>query len=187
MKLPVGFQFSGVAAGIKPQRKDVALVTSERPCAAAGVVTVNAAKAAPAIDAEARLPMAGVHAILINAGNANALTGPGGIEAVQELHTALGAALHLPASAVLSASTGVIGVKLPTDKILAALPSLIANLRTEPESAAEAIMTTDTRVKMASRTIEIDGQPITMAAICKGSGMIAPQMATMIAVIVTTV
>lgn len=185
MKLPIGFKFSGVAAGIKPQRKDLALVTSELPCAAAGVVTVNRAKAAPALDAEKRLPMAGVHAVVINAGNANALTGPAGIEAVGQIHAAVGAALGVPAGAVLSASTGVIGVKLPVDKIVTALPSLVANLRIEPEAAAEAIMTTDTRVKMASRTFEIDGKPVTLAAICKGSGMIAPQMATMIAVIVT--
>lgn len=185
MKLPNGFLFSGVPAGIKPHRKDVALVTSDLPCAAAAVVTVNKAKAAPALDAEKRLPKAGVRAVIINAGNANALTGPAGIEAVAEVHRAVGEALGVDADTVLSASTGVIGVKLPTDKIVAALPSLVANLRTEPEAAAEAIMTTDTRVKMASRVFDIGGTPITLAAICKGSGMIAPQMATMIAVIVT--
>ena len=181
----MGFKFSGVAAGIKPQRKDLALVTSLLPCSAAGVVTINRAKAAPALDAQKRLPLSGVHAVLINAGNANALTGPSGIEAVERLHIAVSESLGVAKEAVLSASTGVIGVKLPIDKIIAALPSLVANLRVEPEAAAEAIMTTDTRVKMASRTFEIGGRPITLAAICKGSGMIAPQMATMIAVIVT--
>lgn len=185
MLLPRGFKYSGIAAGIKPKRKDLAMVWSERPASAAGVVTVNKAKAAPALDAEARLPMKGAQAIIINAGNANALTGPAGLEAVQQIHDQLASRLSVSASAVLSASTGVIGVKLPTDKVVDAMPALIANLRMEPDSAAEAIMTTDTRVKMASRYLEIAGVPVTLAAICKGSGMIAPQMATMIAVITT--
>jgi len=185
MKLPSGFQFSGVAAGIKPKRKDLALIWSDRPAAAAGVVTVNKAKAAPAIDAEERLPLSSVRAILINAGNANALTGPAGLEAVQRLHDATASALEISPESVLSASTGVIGVPMPVDKVLQALPSLVANLRVEPESAAEAILTTDTRIKMTSRALEIGGKPVVISAICKGSGMIAPQMATMIGVITT--
>jgi len=185
MMLPKGFRYSGVAAGIKPKRKDLALVWSERPAAAAGVVTVNKAKAAPAIDAESRLPLAGVQAVIVNAGNANALTGPAGIEAVHAIHQAVAQKMGISSNAVLSASTGVIGVKLPTDKITDALPSLIANLRTEPEHAAEAILTTDTRVKMTSRSLDVGGVTVTLSAICKGSGMIAPQMATMISVITT--
>lgn len=185
MKTPAGFQFSGVPAGLKPQRKDLALVYSKAPCVAAGLITVNAARAAPCIDAAARLPAEGIHALVINAGNANALTGVAGMEAVKEIHGSAAKALGIPDSSVLSASTGVIGVKLPANKIVDAMPHLVANLRTEADAAAEAIMTTDTRVKMAHRSITIDGKPVTLAAICKGSGMIAPQMATMIAAIVT--
>jgi acetylglutamate kinase len=124
MKLPLGFTYSGVSAGIKPQRKDLALVYSDVPCSAAATLTVNKARAAPVIDAAERLPAAGVQAVIINSGNANALTGASGLEAVQEIHNALAAALGVPPSAVLSASTGVIGVKLPAHKILAAIPAL---------------------------------------------------------------
>ena len=185
MKTPQGFRFSGISAGIKPHRKDLALVYSERPCVAAGVITVNAARAAPCIDAAARLPAAGIHALTINAGNANALTGPAGLEAVRLVHRTTAEALGIAPSGVLSASTGIIGIKLPVQKIVAAMPQLVANLREEPDDAAQAIMTTDTRVKMAHRVLELDGKTVTLAAICKGSGMIAPQMATMIAAVVT--
>lgn len=185
MKTPQGFRFSGVAAGIKPQRKDLALVYSEAPCAAAGVMTVNAARAAPCVDAAERLPALGIRALCINAGNANALTGTSGLEAVQQVHEATAAALGIPVTSVLSASTGIIGIKLPVQKIVAAMPQLVADLRPEPDDAAHAIMTTDTRVKMAHRSLEVGGKPVVVAAICKGSGMIAPQMATMIAAIVT--
>ena len=185
MKSPIGFKFSGLGAGIKPKKKDLALVFSSVPAQAAGVFTQNAAKAAPVVDAEARLPTAAVQAVVVNSGNANALTGPAGLEAVQKVNEAIGAALGVPASAVLSASTGVIGVHLPVDKIVAAAPRLVEALGEEPEAAAEAILTTDTRMKMASRTLDLDGTEVTISAICKGSGMIAPALATMIGVVVT--
>ena len=185
MKVPIGFTFSGVAAGIKPQKPDLALVFSAAPCSAAGVFTVNKAKAAPVVDAEARLPASGVHAVVINSGNANALTGASGGEAVQAVHAAIACALGLPASAVFSASTGVIGVKLPVHKIVEAAPQLVLNLRTEIDAAADAILTTDTRRKVACRIIVVGGRTVTLTAIAKGSGMIAPQLATMIVVIAT--
>jgi acetylglutamate kinase len=185
MKLPAGFKFAGMAAGIKPGKKDVALVFSTTPCSGAGVFTINAAKAAPVVEAEARLPAEGIRAVVVNAGNANALTGPSGLEAVREVEAAFARELGVASQAVVSASTGVIGVKLPTEKIVAAAPKLVAQLGVAAEPAAEAILTTDTRVKMASRTLEVDGTTVTIAAICKGSGMIAPAMATMIGVIVT--
>ena len=185
MKHARGFQFSGVAAGLKPKRKDVALVYSQLPCVCAGLVTRNAARAAPCIDAAARLPATGIHALVINSGNANALTGSAGLEAVAAVHAAVATALGVSPTAVLSASTGVIGVRLAVEKIVACAPQLVSNLRAEPDAAAEAIMTTDTRVKMASRTLLAHGIEITIAAFCKGSGMIAPQLATMIAAITT--
>jgi acetylglutamate kinase len=185
VRTPLGFTFSGVACGIKPQRSDLALVYSAAPCAAAGCFTVNKAKAAPVLDAEGRLPASGVHAVVVNSGNANALTGPSGLEDAEAICRAAAEALGVPAAAVLSASTGVIGVRLPAHKIIAALPRLVSGLSQDARPAAEAIMTTDTRIKTASRALRIGGREVTLSAICKGSGMIAPQLATMIAVIAT--
>jgi acetylglutamate kinase len=184
MNVAQGFQFAGLHAGIKPQRKDLALVFSRRPCAGAACLTINKAKAAPCLDAEKRLPAEGVHAVLINSGNANALTGPAGLEDVDVVTRAAAEALSV-GGGVMMASTGVIGVKLPREKIVSALPKLVASLTPAPEAAAEAILTTDTRMKIASRTLELDGKQVTLSAICKGSGMIAPQLATMIAVVAT--
>ncbi len=185
MKLPQGFAFAGVSAGIKPQRPDLALVYSAAPCSAAGVFTINKAKAAPVIDAEARLPAAAIHAVVLNSGNANALTGASGLEAVTAVQAAVAEALGVATGAVVSASTGIIGVKLPVAKLLAAVPRLVGALGPEPDAAAEAIMTTDTCKKLASRQVEIGGKLVTLAAIAKGSGMIAPQLATVIVVLVT--
>lgn len=185
MKLPKGFTFAGVACGIKPQRPDLALIVSQAPAAAAACCTINKAKAAPVLDAEARLPMEGARAILINAGNANALTGLAGIEAVQAVHRAAAAALSVPAESILSASTGVIGVPLPVHKIVDALPRLVSSLAEDARPAAQAIMTTDTRLKLAGRVLRLGGKEVVLAAIGKGSGMIAPQLATMIAAITT--
>lgn len=185
MKLPVGFRFAGTASGIKPMRADLAFFVSDTDAACAGAFTINRAKAAPVVDAEARLPAENMRAIVVNSGNANALTGPAGAEAVRSILDAAGKALGLPASQIVSASTGVIGVPMPAHKAVAAMPACAAALSHDPDKAAEAIMTTDTTKKLASRTIEIDGKRVTIAGICKGSGMIAPQLATVIAVIVT--
>ncbi|MEO8700883.1 MAG: bifunctional glutamate N-acetyltransferase/amino-acid acetyltransferase ArgJ [Kofleriaceae bacterium] len=185
MKLPAGFRFSGVACGIKPHRPDLALVISDSDAACAGAFTVNRAKAAPVIDAEGRLPAEGLRAVVINSGNANALTGPEGLEAVQAILAAAATALGVRADQVVSASTGVIGMRLPVHKIIEALPRCVAELSSEPDRAAEAIMTTDTTRKLASRTIVVDGREVTLAGLCKGSGMIAPQLATTIAVVVS--
>jgi acetylglutamate kinase len=185
MKTPIGFQFAGLAAGLKPTRKDVALVYSKTPCTAAACFTVNKAKAAPILDAEPRVPATGIHAVVINSGNANALTGSHGVEAVLAVRACAAAALGIESASVLTASTGVIGVPLPTHKIEAAMPALVAALNVSPVAAAEAILTTDTRIKMTSRSLRLGKSDVTIAAICKGSGMIAPQLATMIAVFVT--
>jgi acetylglutamate kinase len=185
LKIPKGFRFGGVAAGLKPQRRDVALVVSDHPASAAGVFTVNRACAAPVIDARPRVPAEGMRAILANSGNANALTGPGGVDDVGVLRGAVADALGLQKRAVLTASTGVIGARLPAMKILAALPALVEQLGDHPDLAAEAIMTTDTRPKMASREVTLGGKPATIACIAKGSGMLAPQLATTLAFVVT--
>jgi acetylglutamate kinase len=185
MKLPAGFRFAGTACGIKPHRPDLALVVSDVEAACAGAFTVNRAKAAPVVDAERRLPAERMRAIVVNSGNANALTGPEGLAAVAEVLAATAGVLGIEAAQVLSASTGVIGMRLPTAKIVAALPRLAGGLAAEPDRAAEAMMTTDTTRKLASRTIEVGGVAVTLAGLCKGSGMIAPQLATTIAIVVT--
>jgi acetylglutamate kinase len=185
VKVPAGFSFSGLHAGIKAFRKDLALVYSDTPCAAAGCFTANKAKAAPVRDAERRLPAHGIHAVIINSGHANALTGEAGLEDVRTVAGELGQTLGVPATGVLMASTGVIGHRLPVQKIATALRPLVDGLRPEPDLAAEAIMTTDTRSKQASRTLTLGGREVTLHAICKGSGMIHPSLATMIAVVTT--
>jgi acetylglutamate kinase len=185
VKIPKGFRFGGVAAGLKPSRRDVALVVSDHPAAAAGVFTVNRAAAAPVLDARGRVPAEGMRAVLINSGNANALTGPAGVEDVSTLRGAVATALGVQKRAVLTASTGVIGVRLPVKKVLDALPGLVETLGDHAENAAEAIMTTDTRLKMAAREVTLGGKAATISCLCKGSGMLAPQLATTLAVVAT--
>ena len=187
MRTPRGFQYAGINCGIKAARKDVALVYSEAPCSAAGCFTVNAARAAPVTDAARRLPASGVRAIVANSGNANALVGPEGERDVRDVCAAVGAALGVPAESVLAASTGVIGVRLPVQKLVAAAPQLAAARGGAIELAAQAMMTTDTRVKLASRAFAAGGVEVTIAAFAKGSGMIAPELATMLAFITTDV
>lgn len=187
MPVARGFLFSGLHAGIKPFKKDLALVLSETPCSAAAVLTINKAKAAPVEDCVRRLPMTGVRAVLINSGNANALTGAEGLEDVGELCAATEKACDLPAGSVLMQSTGVIGQRLPKAKIVDSLPKLRSLLKAAPEQAAEAILTTDTHVKIASRAVRLSRKEGRITAICKGSGMIAPQLASTIAVICTDV
>jgi acetylglutamate kinase len=185
VKVPLGFQFSGVNAGIKSARKDLALVFSRAPCAAAGCFTINKARAAPILDAEKRLPASGMHAVLINSGNANALTGEEGLADVSTVVSAAATALGVSPQSIVTASTGIIGHRLPVAKVTAALPTLCSNLSHLPDAAAEAILTTDTRVKMSSRSIRLGSKDVTLSIIGKGSGMIAPSLATMIVVLVT--
>src|SRR5258706_12852410 len=113
MQIPQGFHFAGVHAGLKPVRRDVALVTSDVACVAAGRFTTNLAAAAPVVDARARVPAANIRAVVLNSGNANALTGAAGLADVVAVRTAIAAALGTSPDAVLAASTGVIGVRLP--------------------------------------------------------------------------
>jgi acetylglutamate kinase len=185
VRTPRGFQYAGINCGIKAARKDLALVYSEAPCAGAGCFTVNAARAAPVADAAARLPAAGVRAVVANSGNANALVGPDGERDVRDVCAAVGAALGVPAESVFAASTGVIGVRLPVQKLVAAAPQLAAARGEAIEQAAQAVMTTDTRVKLASRALTVGGVEASIAAFAKGSGMIAPELATMLAFVTT--
>jgi acetylglutamate kinase len=185
VRTPKGFSYAGINCGIKAARRDMALVFSDAPCAAAGCFTVNASRAAPVRDAEARLPMAGVHAIVANSGNANALVGPEGAKDVRDVCGAVARALGVEGSSVLAASTGVIGVRLPVEKLVAAAPKLVASRGPGIEQAAEAVMTTDTRPKLSARTLLVGGQEASIAAFAKGSGMLAPELATVLAFVTT--
>jgi len=185
VKTPRGFTYAGINCGIKAARKDLALVFSEAPCAAAGCFTVNAARAAPVRDAAARVPSTGLRAIVANSGSANSLVGPRGQADVLAIRAAVGAALGVDANAVLCASTGVIGVPLPAQRLIAAVPLLASTRGPAIEHAAEAVMTTDTRVKLAGRTLRVGTAEVTFAAFGKGSGMLAPELATLLAFITT--
>jgi acetylglutamate kinase len=185
VRIPRGFRFSGVACGLKPQRRDLALVVSDVPAAAAGVFTQNRACAAPVQDARERVPAEGMRAVVANSGNANALTGPQGLADVLAIRSAVAAALGVQKRAVLTASTGVIGAPLPVQKVLGAVPLLLEQLGDRADLAAEAILTTDTRPKTASREVTLGGKGATVSAICKGSGMVAPQLATVICLVAT--
>jgi len=185
---PLGFRFGAVAAGVKEAgaaRKDVALVASEIPCAAAGVLTVNKMSAAPVRYTATRLPTTGIRAIVANSGNANALTGPVGAADERAVAAAVAKALGVGADDVLTASTGGIGIRLPAERIAAAAPALVASLGDDVAAAAEAIRTTDLRTKLAFREMQVAGKTVRFAAIAKGSGMIHPQMATMLCFITT--
>jgi acetylglutamate kinase len=185
MKIPKGFRFGGVACGLKPSRRDLALVVSDHPAAAAGLFTRNKAAAAPVQDARPRVPAEGMRAIIANSGNANALTGPAGLDDVTVIRTAVADALGVQKRAVLTASTGVIGARLPAMKIVTALPARVEQLGDHADLAAEAIMTTDTRPKTASREVMLGGKTAIVSAIWKGSGMLAPQLATAMCLVTT--
>ncbi|MDI1430818.1 bifunctional glutamate N-acetyltransferase/amino-acid acetyltransferase ArgJ [Polyangium sorediatum] len=187
MKIPLGFSFAGASAGIKVKRSDLALVLSEVPAVAAGCFTRSKSRAACVDWNVARLPRKDARAIVANSGNANCLSGEEGVQANQRMAASVADALGVPLDAVLTCSTGVIGVPLPHAKVSAAVPALIAKLGQDPTPAAEAILTTDTCTKLASREIFLGGDRVRIAGIAKGSGMIHPNMATMLAFLVTDV
>ncbi len=187
MRTPRGFSYAGINCGIKVARKDLALIYSEVACTAAGCFTVNASRAAPVCDAAARLPASGIRAIVANSGNANALVGARGQSDVKDVLAAVASAIGASPDTVLSASTGIIGVPLPVPKLVAAAPRLVGALGTAIELAAEAVWTTDKRVKLVSRSLTVGGVEGTLAGFAKGSGMIAPEMATVLAFLTTDI
>lgn len=189
---PKGFLASGLNAGIKNQtKKDMAMVFSSTPCAAAGVFTTNLVKAAPVKwDKEIVTTSPYVQAVVVNSGIANACTGAEGLGYCADTAAEAAAALNIPKTAVLVASTGVIGKQLPIDKIksgVTALSKLLRSSREDAKLAAEAIMTTDTKSKEVACTLELDGKQVTVAGMCKGSGMIHPNMCTMLCFVTTDV
>ena len=189
---PKGFLASGLNAGIKNQTKqDMAMVFSSTPCAAAGVFTSNLVKAAPVKwDKEIVTTSPYVQAVVVNSGIANACTGAEGLGYCADTAAEAAAALNIPKTAVLVASTGVIGKQLPIDKIksgVTALSKVLGSSREDAKLAAEAIMTTDTKSKEVACTLELDGKQVTVAGMCKGSGMIHPNMCTMLCFVTTDV
>ena len=180
-----GFRFAGIHAGVKIARKDLALIVSDAPASAAGCVTQNRLRAACTERTARLLPASGIRAVVVNSGNANCMAGPAEVESDQRMAATVAKALGVGVDSVLSASTGSIGDPLPIERIEAATPALVEALSDEPHDAAEAILTTDRVSKLASRTLEIDGRPVVLTAIAKGSGMIHPNMATMLAFLCT--
>lgn len=184
-----GAEYAAADAGIRYQgRKDVMLARLAPGSAVAGVFTKSSTRSAPVLDCQVKI---GAHseegaAIIVNAGNANAFTGRNGAEATDAVTGAVAECLKLPQARVFSSSTGVIGEPLPHGRITAKLDELAAALsETAIREAAEAIRTTDTFAKGAGASIEIDGKTVNIAGIAKGSGMIAPDMATMLVYIFT--
>ena len=186
--LPIAGVTLGIAsAGIKKTgRKDVTLMLLAPNSRVAGVFTQNRFCAAPVIVAKKHLSKAAPRALIINTGNANAGTGDDGLVRTRQVCDALATLLPCQESEVLPFSTGVIMEPLPADKIIAALPAAIADCRADNWfAAAHAIMTTDIVAKAASRQIELDGKVISITGIAKGSGMIHPNMATMLGYVAT--
>ena len=192
-RLPVieGVRFATVAAGVKyAGRTDLMLAELVAGTTVAGCFTRSSTRSAPVLDCEAKLrlavdPKTGA-AIVVNSGNSNAFTGAAGVASVDRITAAVAQELQLPQSRVFSASTGVIGQPLPDERITVQIAALKAGLNaTGIAAAAQAIMTTDTFPKGAFAEIEIDGERVQIAGIAKGSGMVAPDMATMLVYIFT--
>ncbi|MGL4737367.1 MAG: bifunctional ornithine acetyltransferase/N-acetylglutamate synthase [Cellulosilyticaceae bacterium] len=188
---PLGFQAAGAHVGIKKQKKDMAIIYSEMPCVYAGAFTQNIVKAAPVVwDQEVLAAGGKVKAVVVNSGNANAVTGPQGYEDTKMMASVCAEQFGISKEEVIVSSTGVIGVPLPMAVIndgIGYVASLIGADRASGHMAAEAIMTTDTFVKEIALEECIGGTQIKLGAIGKGSGMIHPNMATMLAFITTDI
>jgi len=185
---PAGFRASGVAAGIKPgsTKRDCALIVSDTPAAAAGTFTTNLFKAPPARWTEDVCRRGLARAVFVNSGNANACTGEAGLADAQAIAAQVGRGLAAPEDQVCVLSTGVIGVPLPMDRIGNGVQGCLSALSsTGSTEAAVAIMTTDTVPKETAREVVLEGASVRIGAIAKGSGMIAPNMATMICIVTT--
>ncbi len=188
---PQGFEAAGIRTGVKRRRKDLAIIYTKKPAVAAGVYTTNVVKAAPLLVTKDIVEKATpVNAVIINSGNANACTGAQGLTNAWEMVEKTQKVLNLPARSVLVASTGVIGVQLQMDKILDGIEEIVTQLGACEQSAlnaAEGIMTTDTFVKGVAYEFEISGKTVKIGAIAKGSGMIHPNMGTMLGFVTTDV
>lgn len=187
-----GFCAASTAAGIKyKERKDMALIFSKTPCKAAGTFTTNIVKAAPVKwDQKIVAESACAHAVVVNAGIANACTGQEGMDYCSQTADHAAELLKIPADSVLVASTGVIGMQLPMERIKDGVSAMVPELSDANEAghqASLAIMTTDTHEKEVAVEIELGGKTVTIGGMCKGSGMIHPNMCTMLSFVTTDV
>jgi len=187
-----GFEAAGAEAAVKyKNRKDMALVYSTVPCKVAGTFTTNVVKAAPVLwDKQVVETSAFAQAVVVNSGIANACTGKPGMDCCKSEAEHAGKLLGIPAEAVLVASTGVIGMAMPVDRLCAGIEKLVAAKAATPEAgldAAKAIMTTDTVHKQVAVEVELGGKTVTIGGMCKGSGMIHPNMCTMLGFVTTDV
>jgi len=186
---PKGFLASGTHVGLKKIKKDLSLILSQVPATTAALFTTNQIKAAPVLWSQAVLERnQQIRAVLTNSGNANACTGEQGFVDVRNTSEKLANELGILQDEILICSTGVIGVPMPMEKLIQGIPEVVKNLghsETHGIAASEAIMTTDTYSKSIAIEVEINGKIITIGGIAKGSGMIHPNMATMLAFITT--
>ncbi len=189
-QLPAGFESAGVYCGVKDnkQKFDLSLFVSDRPCSAAGVFTQNRVCGAPVVISRERVPSSSARAVIINSGNANACTGERGLEDARWMTELTAQLIGCAVKDVLICSTGVIGHFLPRNALESGIPAAAEALGSSSESflnAAKGMMTTDTFPKMATREFETRGKTIRISGAAKGAAMIAPDMATMLAVIMT--
>ncbi len=185
-----GYRFAGIHCGIRPdpQRKDLAVIVSDRPASAAGVYTQNRVCAAPVQVCRGRTPQAEARGIVICSGNANACTGAQGLADAQRMTALLAESLACAPEHVLVCSTGVIGRLLPMAALESGIPRAALACSDQPESlsdAAHAILTTDTRIKVSTRALELQGQTIRITGFAKGAAMIGPNLATMLGFVLT--
>ena len=185
-RLPNGFLAGGLNAGIKNSKRDLGVIVCEAPAAMAACVTTNKTRA-HCVDRIERLLAAGqaVRAIVACSGNANALTGPAGAEDDEAIARAVADAIGVSPDEIVTASTGVIGARLPLGKIRRKIPDLVADLGNEPQRFAESILTTDRVTKLAAKEIFVSGRRVQLHGVAKGAGMIAPTMATMLCFVTT--
>jgi glutamate N-acetyltransferase/amino-acid N-acetyltransferase len=186
---PKGFHYATVSAGIKaPRRKDMALIFSETEATIAGTFTTNAVKAAPVQTCLKKIKSGKARAIVVNSGNANACTGIQGTKDTRHIISLVSQQLGIPSDHTYMCSTGVIGTPLPMIKMVPAINKLTENLgNASLRNVAKAMMTTDTFPKTVSKKIRIGKKTGTISGVCKGAGMIAPHMATMLCFILTDI
>ena len=188
MRLPRGFVASGVRAGIRKKRPDLALFVAESGATCAAIFTTNRFRAAPVVLSESALRRSGgkVRAVVVNSGCANAITGRAGIQAAREVRRKTAQLLESPEDEILLASTGVIGTPLPKAAIRSALPDAMARLSPYGiEAASHAILTTDVGPKVVRTAFTWNGRRCSLVGVAKGAGMIHPRMATMLAFLMT--
>jgi len=185
--LPKGFKLSGIHCGMKHRNKDLGLIVSETIAKCSGVFTLNKVKAAPVILTEKMLKKTkGIKAVIVNSANANCCTGKKGMQDAIAMQKALSSALGVLDNEVAVCSTGIIGQRLPLERIVNGISLLVKKLAKDKlKSFAKAILTTDKTIKLKTQQFIVNGKKVTITGICKGAGMVHPKMATMLCFILT--